>query len=186
MSNINLKTAVLTIATLAIVSYFILSGYFQPSHNVVESDVIESNNKALQNENKVIKKQFIRELIEKDVEANVERSVEKKTLDDDWERFEELDEDSAVIAYEQYLEWKKTKGYFVIEDFDQYATYSYETLKQLASNGDLLAMDMLAKQYAEKGNGTSLTKTLKDTVIYGATANLGFFANGASSRAQKI
>ncbi len=68
--------------------------------------------------------------------------------------------------------WMSNKGYFEKSDIDVYASYSEETLKELAKKGDLVALNVLTTKLVNSGNEKEATFYMNLAAIYGSTTAL--------------
>nr|WP_324258029.1 hypothetical protein [Cellvibrio fontiphilus] len=72
----------------------------------------------------------------------------------------------------QLEDWLTSKGYFPETDVDIYDSYSEDSLKELAKNGDLIAMNVLSTRFVGLGNEKEATFYMGLSVIYGSTVAL--------------
>lgn len=79
------------------------------------------------------------------------------------------------LEYDQ-ARWNEERGYFSQEHYDQYATYDNEVLSQLAREGDLLALDILADNHQAQGERAQAAHLRWIAAIHGSTAALNDLA----------
>ena len=68
--------------------------------------------------------------------------------------------------------WRRARGYFTQTDYDGYATYGEETLRELAGNGDILALDLFADALFAAGEDDRARVVLHLAAVHGSTAAL--------------
>lgn len=79
--------------------------------------------------------------------------------------------------------WLTNKGYFPKSDVDAYSSYSDDSLKEMAKNGDLIALNVLSTRMVVLGNEKEATFYMNLSVIYGSTAALDNLTVYTSPRA---
>ena len=80
---------------------------------------------------------------------------------------------STPAGYEHVDKWRESRGYFSDADFQMYENYGIETVKRLASDGDVKAIRTLARMYTTKGGDPDLVvSTLREAAIRGSSEAL--------------
>lgn len=80
---------------------------------------------------------------------------------------------NSPAGYEHVDKWRESRGYFSDTDFQMYENYGIETVKQLASEGDVKALRTLVRMYTTKGEDPELImSTLREAAIRGSSEAL--------------
>lgn len=90
-------------------------------------------------------------------------------------------EDIPWLEHES-TQWKRTRGYFKKPDYDLYASYDHDTLRQLAREGDLLALDIWAKILKKQKRSIHFLKTQIFAATHGSTKALTDIVNSYQAR----
>tara|TARA_B110000967_G_scaffold206288_1_gene252659 strand:- start:221 stop:1216 length:996 start_codon:yes stop_codon:yes gene_type:complete len=105
-----------------------------------------------------------------------------KTLDESWCNSGELTDESFEIYQTLLEEYQKTLGNFtkvkitdnpysvdIVKDYEQYYSYSKDTLRSLGKNGDLRALTVFFERAMNTENDSELVWSAVKSLVYGGT-----------------
>lgn len=85
---------------------------------------------------------------------------------------------NSPSGYEEVEQWKISRGYFSMSDIQTYAHYGAETIKKLAMEGDLKAIEVLARMQIQAGAELhEIVTTYFYGAIFGSTKAIGMAGN---------
>ena len=90
----------------------------------------------------------------------------------------ELSEEEQAYRYKDYQEWQRSRGYFSNTEKEGYASYDIGVLQTLAGQGDMLAAQLLAIKFLERGDAQKARDAELLAAMHGSTKaiiNLGMF-----------
>ncbi|HSC66490.1 MAG TPA: hypothetical protein VLC79_02280 [Cellvibrio sp.] len=79
---------------------------------------------------------------------------------------------NTPAGYEHVEKWRESRGYFSDTDYRTYENYGIETVKRLASEGDLKAIRTLAVMYLKDRDPELVVTTLREAAVWGSTEAL--------------
>ncbi len=92
----------------------------------------------------------------------------------------------TFTEYRELRDWDAARGYFSADELEDYEAYNEQTLKNLAAEGDIKAMNVLSSYYMQKDYRPEEARALDyKAAVYGATSVFADLANNAHADMQR-
>lgn len=83
-----------------------------------------------------------------------------------------ISSDTVIEHSPGYKEWRQSRGYFSDEDLQEYGGFKLDKLEELASKGDLKAIEVLRKYELSSGNTKRYNELVNLAAVYGSLSSV--------------